>query len=152
MMLWVAGWGFRSGADRSSFASCWEQANQRLDLAQLESARWTFAVLESRVSKPGWQQLLAWKSGSVVPHADCVQIAESDISKTETPTNSERLEQRFGTGSVCEAVAWQAALQRADQREVQWMLPRIVSADRQATLAVVRIGSLSELQESGVLS
>ena len=87
-----------------------------------------------------------------MPNADCVQIAESDISKTETPTSSARLEQRFGTGSVCEALAWQAATQRADQREVQWMLPRIMSADRQATLAVVRIGYLSELQESGVLS
>ena len=151
MTLWVAGWGFRSGADRSSFASCWEQAHQQLDLASSKSAHWTFAVLDSRVSKPGWQQLLAWKSDNM-PFADCVQIAESDISKTETPTSSARLEQRFGTGSVCEALAWQAALQRADQREVQWMLPRIVSADRQATLAVVRIGSLSELQESGVLS
>ena len=68
--------------------------------------------------------------------AECWPISEAEIHQVATPHQSRRLLQRFGTGSVCEALALCAASRLAGPQAIHWALPRIVSADRRATLAV----------------
>lgn len=136
-----AGWGFRATARPQSFASCWAQA-----CAQLAPGRWTFAVLDSKLQTPAWEEFLAW-SRAAVPQAACSAWPESAIAQIDTPSFSPRLVTRFATGSVCEALALHAAeMHRAPPR---LLLQRIVSADRQATLAVA---AAAHSLETGVLS
>ncbi|MFG5779839.1 cobalamin biosynthesis protein [Comamonas sp. J-3] len=132
---WLVGWGLRAAAERASFASCWAQACSAVAGLGAGPAPITFAVLPSRMQTPAWQALLAWQA-SAVPQAECLQIAEAEINHAATPHQSSRLLQRFGTGSVCEALAWCAACRLAGPQAIHWALPRIVSADRRATLAV----------------
>lgn len=138
-MRWLVGWGFRAAAERASFASCWAQACCAVAGLGADTALITFAALPSRMQTPAWQALLAWQA-SAVPQADCLQIAEAEIHQAATPHQSSRLLQRFGTGSVCEALAWCAACRLAGTQTIRWALPRIVAADRRATLAVAALG------------
>lgn len=134
MRPWFAGWGFRAGAQQSSFASCWEQAWQQLDIAP---GHWTFALLESKSQTPAASALKTW--GAVaVPQAAWQACAEAAIRQVATPSVSERLLQRFATGSVSEALALHAAREHADSRLI---LRRIVSVDRHATLAIAGLPS-----------
>ena len=132
---WIVGWGFRAAAEHSSFASCWAQACSCVAGLGAEPAQITFAVLPSRMPTPAWQALLAWQAATV-PQAECWPISEAEIHQAATPHQSRRLLQRFGTGSVCEALALCAASRLAGPQAIHWALPRIVSADRRATLAV----------------
>ncbi|MET1115977.1 MAG: cobalamin biosynthesis protein [Comamonas sp.] len=128
MRLLFAGWGFRAAAQPQSFASCWAQA-----CAQLAADGWTFALLESRRGTPAWNGFEAWRRAAA-PEALCHAWPESAIAQIATPSQSSRLVARFATGSVCEALALQAA--RLHGPAPALVLRRIVSADRQATLAV----------------
>lgn len=141
MTALFAGWGFRATARQQSFASCWAQA-----CAQLAPGRWTFAVLDSKLQTPAWEEFLAW-SRAAVPQAECRAWPESAIAQIATPSVSPRLVTRFATGSVCEALALHAAEVHLAQPRL--MLHRIVSADRQATLAVAAV---AHSLETGVLS
>lgn len=124
-----AGWGFRAAAQPASFADCWARAGEPGD--------WTFALLESRRQTPAWAAFHAWAAGAA-PHAALQAWPESAIAQIATASVSPRLMGRFATGSVCEALALHAACSQADTPAVQITLAlrRIVSADRQATLAV----------------
>jgi len=124
-----AGWGFRAAAQPQSFASCWEQA-----CAQLAPGDWRFAVLASRLQTPAWEAFQAW-SRAAMPQAPCQAWPESAIARIDTPSSSPRLVARFATGSVCEALALHAARAQGNA-QARLLLQRIVSADRQATLAV----------------
>lgn len=135
-----AGWGFRATAQPQSFASCWAQARERL-----APDAWSFAVLESKLQTPAWDAFQAW-SRDAVPDAECQAWPESAIALVATPTSSARLMARFATGSVCEALALHAARVQGGA-QASLLLRRIVSADRQATLAVA---SVAPSLETGV--
>lgn len=127
-----AGWGFRAAAKPQSFASCWEQA-----CAQLAPGEWRFAMLASKLQTPAWDAFKAW-SRAAAPQAECRAWPESAIAQVETPSSSPRLMARFETGSVCEALALHAARMHGSA-QASLLLRRIVSADRQATLAVATV-------------
>lgn len=132
-MKLAAGWGFRAQACEASFASCWQQ----LDVALRQSADFTMAVLDERLETPAYQQWLAWQS-SAQPQAACRLFSQADLTGVKTPTQSARQLARFGTGSLCEALALLAAWdQSANASRQSFIATRIVAADRQATLAVV---------------
>lgn len=137
-----AGWGWRAAAQRQSFASCWAQACAR----PLQGA-WRFALLESRRETAAWAEFAAWQHAAV-PEAMCHAWPESAIASIDTPSQSSRLVARFATGSVCEALALHAARQQGAQ--AQLLLHRIVSADRQATLAIAGLALPQEYSETGV--
>lgn len=132
MTAWFAGWGFRAAAQQASFADCWAQA-----CALPQPGRCTFALLESRRQTPAWAALHDW-AGQAVPHAVFQSWPESAIAQIDTPLLSPRLVQRFATGSVSEALALHAARSHAGSPapRIALVLRRVVSADRQATLAV----------------
>lgn len=150
MRALFAGWGFRATARQQSFASCWAQA-----LAQLAPGGWRFAVLETKLQTPAWEEFMAW-SRAAVTNAECRAWPESAIAQIETTSVSPRLVARFATGSVCEALALHAArthlagLQPVPQ--IGLIVRRIVSADRQATLAVAQLALPSQSLDTGVSS
>ena len=149
---WIVGWGFRAAAERSSFASCWAQACSCVAGLGAEPAPITFAVLPSRMPTPAWRALLAWQAATV-PQAECWPVSEAEIHQAATPHQSRRLLQRFGTGSVCEALALHAARRLAGaQATVELALPRMVSVDRRVTLAAALIVPSQESLKSGVES
>lgn len=153
MMRLVAGWGFQSSAVQQSFASCWLQAHQALSAVQLAHAHWAHALLETRAQTPACAEFAAW-AAEQTPDAKLLRCKETDIQRVTTPTASARVQQRFGCGSVSEALAMIGAEKLMQQwifapesvadashisPSMQLILPRIVSADRQATLAIAAV-------------
>ena len=132
MRYLFAGWGFQAGALPQSFESCWSQACQRLGGADSAPCRWTFALLASRSQTSAARALLDWAS-QIPGHIDWKTCAENEIAHIATPSHSARLQQRFATGSVSEALALQAGAGLAHSR---LLVLRTVSADRRATLAI----------------
>ena len=132
MTAWFAGWGFRAAAQPASFADCWAQA-----CALPAPGLCTFALLESRRQTPAWAALHDWAAQAVL-HAVFQAWPESALAQIDTPSLSPRLVQRFATGSVSEALALHAARSHAGSPapEITLVLRRVVSADRQATLAI----------------
>jgi len=141
-----AGWGLRAAASQASFADCWAQACE-----QLAPGDWTFALLDSKRQTPAWAAFHAWAAGAV-PQAALQAWPESAIAQIATPSVSPRLMDRFATGSVSEALALHAARSRAGELapQITLVLHRVVSADRQATLAVA--ARPSQILETGVPS
>ncbi|MBS7778105.1 cobalamin biosynthesis protein [Acidovorax sp. CCYZU-2555] len=141
-----AGWGLRATASQSSFADCWAQACE-----QLAPGDWTFALLDSKRQTPAWAAFHAW-AAAAVPQAALQAWPESAIAQIATPSVSPRLMDRFATGSVSEALALHAARCHAGTRapQITLVLRRVVSADRQATLAVA--AGPSQILETGVPS
>lgn len=138
--MWlVAGWGFRAGAVQQSFASCWEQAQRLMAINQASSQAWTFAVLETKLETTAHAEFILWRAAAM-PQANAMSCSESDIRDIATPSSSLRIAQRFGTGSVSEALALHAAARLAllppSSQDIRLLLPRIVSADGCATLAI----------------
>ncbi len=146
MTAWFAGWGFRAAAQQASFADCWAQA-----CALPAPGLCTFALLESRRQTPAWAAFHAWAAGAV-PHAALQAWPESALAQIDTPSLSPRLVQRFATGSVSEALALHAARSQAGSPapQITLVLRRVVSVDRQATLAVARLDWPSRILETGV--
>lgn len=145
-MRLFAGWGFRSGVRQQSFSSCWEQAREQLVPADMAQGLWTFAVLASKSQTSAWREFK-----TAMPEAAFLCCQESDIRHVATWSVSVRLLQRFGTGSVSEALALHAAGEHAaGTAHPALILPRIVSADRQATLAVAGLALASQPFETGV--
>jgi len=127
-----AGWGFQAGALPQSFESCWSQACQRLDSADSAHCHWTFALLSTRSQTSAAYALQDWAS-RIPCHIDWKTCTDSAIAHIATPSHSPRLQQRFATGSVAEALALHAGAALAHSR---LLVLRIVSADRRATLAI----------------
>ena len=169
MMRLVAGWGFKSSAVQQSFASCWSQALQTLSAAQLAHAHWAHALLESRAQTQAWAEFAAW-AAEQTPGAELLRCKEARLQAVTTPTASVRVQQRFGCSSVSEALAmigaehlmqqWVGAPESiADASHIppcmQLILPRILSADRQATLAIAAVAGFAPASpsfETGVIS
>lgn len=153
MMRLVAGWGFKSSAVRQSFSSCWLQVHQALSVAQVAHVHWAHALLETRAQTSAWAEFLAW-ADEKTPNAELLVCKEARIQAISTQTVSARVQQRFGCGSVSEAlsiIGAETLMQKglcapeyvANTLPVppciQLILPRIVSADRQATLAIAGV-------------
>ncbi|PIG09533.1 cobalt-precorrin 5A hydrolase [Comamonas sp. 26] len=169
MMGLVAGWGFQSSAVQQSFASCWSQALQTLSAAELRPGPWAHALLETRAQTPAWAEFAAW-AAEQTPDAELLRCKETDIQLVTTPTASARVQQRFGCGSVSEALSLigvETFMQQglcapeyvADALPVppniQFVLPRVVSSDRQATLAIACVTGFAPASpsfETGVIS
>lgn len=132
MRYLFAGWGFQAGALPRSFESCWTQAHQRLESADSAPCRWTFALLASKSQTSAARALQDW-ARQIPGHIDWKTCAESEIAHIATPSHSARLQQRFATGSVAEALALQAGAALTHRR---LLVLRTVSADRRATLAI----------------
>ena len=141
------GWGFRAQAPQTAFADCWRQACAQLPaLAAAQSAApLRLVVLESKGSTESHRYLMGW-CGAILPNTAWWLCPDAAICDVATPHRSARLLQRFGTGSVCEALALHAARHWAQadagaaavnpSPPVRLLLPRTVSTDRSATLAV----------------
>ena len=169
MMRLVAGWGFQSSAVQQSFSSCWLQVRQALSAAQVAHAHWAHALLETRAQTPAWAEFTAW-AAEQTPDAELLRCKETDIQQVTTQTASTRVKQRFGCGSVSEALSLfgvETLMQKglyapeyiADALPVapqtQLVLPRIVSADRHATLAIACVTGFAPASpsfETGVIS
>ena len=142
----VAGWGFRADAAQSSFASCWAQVSERIG-----EGDWIFAVLADKTETPGWQALSDWQRRAV-PQARWLLCCEADIAQVSTATRSTRIEARFNTGSVAEALALFGAARRESSGDARLLLPRVVSLDRSATLAIATSSAFLHSSETGVSS
>lgn len=175
MMRLVAGWGFRSSAAQQSFASCWSQAHQEILAIQTLSAAdltpwpWAHALLESRAQTPAWAGFAAW-AAEQTPGAELLLCEECSLQAITTTTASARVQLRFGCGSVSEALAMNGTEQLMQQwsrapeyvadalhvsPSIQLILSRIVSADRQATLAIAAVTGFAPASpsfETGVIS
>ena len=169
MMRLVAGWGFKSSAVQQSFFSCWLQVYQALSVSQVAHAHWAHALLETRAQTPAWAEFTAW-AAEQTPDAELLRCKETDIQQVTTQTASARVQQRFGCGSVSEALAvigvekliqqWVFAPEYiADASHIapniRLILPRMVSADRQATLAIAAVAGFAPASpcfETGVIS
>ena len=132
MRYLFAGWGFQAGALPQSFESCWTQACQSLESADSAPCRWTFALLATRSQTSAARALQDW-ANQIPGHIDWKTCAESAIAHIATPSHSVRLQQRFATGSVAEALALHAGTVLPHSR---LLVLRTVSADRRATLAI----------------
>ncbi|MCO8249810.1 cobalamin biosynthesis protein [Comamonas thiooxydans] len=132
MRYLFAGWGFQAGALPQSFESCWTQACQRLGGVDSTPCHWTFALLSTRSQTSAARALQDWAQQKLA-QIDWQSCADSAIAHIATPSHSPRLQQRFATGSVAEALALQAGAALAHS---QLLVLRTVSADRRATLAI----------------
>lgn len=154
MMHLVLGWGFRSEAKTQSFASCWRQACQQLACHDAMHGVRAIAMLESKRHTSGGQALGAWAC-AVMPQALTLPLQDAEIQGIDTSSQSARVLQRYETGSVSEALAVRGGQllesgalvlpeifsdKCVQVAGISLMGPRIVSADRQATLAMVRLG------------
>ena len=169
MMRLVAGWGFKSSAVKQSFSSCWLQVHQALSVSQVAHAHWAHALLETRAQTPAWAAFVAW-ADEQTPSAELLVCKEACIQAVSTQTVSARVQQRFGCGSVSEALSLIGAETLMRQGlcapeyvagalpvppNIQFVLPRIVSADRQATLAIAGVPGFAPASpsfETGVIS
>ena len=169
MMRLVAGWGFQSSAVQQSFASCWLQAHQALSAAQLAHAHWAHALLETRAQTPACAEFAAW-AAEQTPDAKLLVFKEARVQAISTQTVSARVQQRFGCGSVSEALSligvetlmqqWLCAPEYVADAlpvppNIQFVLPRVVSSDRQATLAIACVTGFAPASpsfETGVIS
>ncbi|QIL83701.1 cobalamin biosynthesis protein [Diaphorobacter sp. HDW4A] len=140
--LCVAGWGFRAGAEVQSFADCWAQAGRLIALDGVPSAHWTMAILDARRQTPAWATFCAWKYAHL-PQAVELWCTDADIRGIDTALQSMRVAQRFGTGSVAEALALHGVARAASSTDARLLMPRVVSLDRRATLAIATFQSSS---------
>ena len=169
MMRLVAGWGFQSSAVQQSFSSCWLQVRQALSAAQVAHAHWAHALLETRAQTPAWAEFVAW-ADEQTPGAELLLCKEFCIQAISTQTVSARVQQRFGCGSVSEALSLVGVETLMGQGlcapeyvadashippRIPLILPRIGSADRQATLAIAGVPGFAPASpsfETGVIS
>jgi cobalt-precorrin 5A hydrolase len=112
----VAGFGFRSVTSAAALKDAYARAGGRAD---------ALAALEGKAVAP---EFAAFAAREGLP---IVAVATDAIIGITTPTRSDRVLQRFGTGSVAEAVALVAAGPGA-----QLTGPRMKSEDGTATAAI----------------
>lgn len=140
------GWGFRAAAGSEAFADCWAQACTRLPALMQSGVVLRMAMLADRFDQPAGRHLREW-AAMHVPGALWLPCDEQDLRQWPTRHQSTRVLQRFATGSVCEALALRGAAQDCAMPDSQTpaptlLVPRIVSADHHATLAVAGIWEL----------
>ncbi|MEM6938987.1 MAG: cobalamin biosynthesis protein [Pseudomonadota bacterium] len=117
----VAGIGFRAAADLASLQDALTQA-----LASAQDPRLDALVTEAAKSRePLFREL------AMLMQVPALGVQPDDIATMITPTQSDRILDRFGTGSLAEAAALAAAGPQA-----QLLACRVVSRDGKATAAI----------------
>ena len=149
-MLRVAlGWGFRAQAGAGAFAHCWQQAVPAwAALMQAGGAdegrialRLVCAVLAEKAPVPAFAQLRQWLARAL-PAAVWLPCHAAALHGQHTAHHSPRVQARFGTGSLCEALALHGARHGVSAAApARLLLPRRVSGDGQATLALAICGA-----------
>lgn len=119
----VMGMGFRAAAERASFESAYERAMGAFGGDEVDVIATVASKMENAV-------LLAFAQSQ---SCEVQPVAETALAAVQTPTQSARVAERFGTGSVAEAAALAAAGPGAIL-----LAGRVVSADGMATAAVAR--------------
>ncbi|MFC6588054.1 cobalamin biosynthesis protein [Sulfitobacter pacificus] len=119
----VMGLGFRAAADLASL-----QDAMRLALEGAGGTKIDALVTEAAKSREIVFQELAGLMG--IPG---LGITQTDLQQMITPTQSQRIQDRFGTGSLAEAAALAAAGPNA-----RLVAPRVVSGDGKATAAIAQ--------------
>lgn len=119
----VMGLGFRAAADLASL-----QDAMRLALEGAGGTKIDALVTEAAKSREIVFQELAGLMG--IPG---LGITQTDLQQMITPTQSQRIQDRFGTGSLAEAAALAAAGPNA-----RLIAPRVVSGDGKATAAIAQ--------------
>lgn len=116
----TVGIGFRGAAELSSLQDALQKAMQqnagKIDALVTERSKArekVFRDLASLLSVPG------------------LGIAQEDLAQMITPTQSQRIQDRFGTGSLAEAAALAAA-----GHDARLVVDRVVSSDGMATAAI----------------
>ncbi|GAA6175783.1 precorrin methylase [Sulfitobacter pacificus] len=117
------GLGFRAAADLASL-----QDAMRLALEGAGGTKIDALVTEAAKSREIVFQELAGLMG--IPG---LGITQTDLQQMITPTQSQRIQDRFGTGSLAEAAALAAAGPNA-----RLVAPRVVSGDGKATAAIAQ--------------
>jgi cobalt-precorrin 5A hydrolase len=117
----VMGVGFRAAADLASLQDAMRLAleasgGQKIDALVTEAAKsreTVFRELAQLMNLPG------------------LGITQSDLEQMITPTQSQRIQDRFGTGSLAEAAALAAAGPNA-----RLLAQRVISGDGKSTAAI----------------
>lgn len=120
----VAGFGFRGGAALASLQDALARALQEADNPALAA----LATESAKSRAPVFREL------STLMALPGLGIRQEDIAQMITPTQSERILDRFGTGSLCEATALVAAGAGAEL-----LAARVVSGDGMATAAIAAL-------------
>lgn len=119
-MMIIAGFGFRTIATVDALQNALELTGHAHEIAGFATA----------TDKAGSPALIALAQRYDVPiHA----IAKAHLGATDTPTQSPRVQARYGTGSVAEAAALAAIGNKA-----QLLQTRVTSADGTATAAIAQ--------------
>lgn len=119
----VAGIGFRGAAELSSLCTALKMATDLLGHRGID----ILATLDNKAGTAAFCALADTLG------AKTVAVAAHDLKAQETMTKSERIEQRFGTGSVAEAAALAAA-----GPDAELLVLRVVSPDGMATAAIAK--------------
>ncbi|MDF3415242.1 cobalamin biosynthesis protein [Sulfitobacter sp. M57] len=119
----VLGIGFRATADLASL-----QDAMRLALESAGPAKIDTLVTEAAKSREKVFQEFAGLMG--IPG---LGVTQADLQQMITPTQSQRIQDKFGTGSLAEAAALVAAGPNA-----RLVAPRVVSGDANATAAIAQ--------------
>ncbi|NNE51395.1 MAG: cobalamin biosynthesis protein [Sulfitobacter sp.] len=117
----VAGIGFRAAADLASLQDALQKALEAAGGASIDAL-----VTESAKSRERVFQELAQ-----VMRIPGLGVRKDELEQMITPTQSERIQDRFGTGSLCEAAALAAAGPTAGL-----IATRAISDDGKATAAI----------------
>ena len=117
----IVGIGFRSAASEKSL-------NDALTRALLVSGEMGFDAVVTEAAKARTPVFRAFAQGLGVPG---MGISDEDLGQMITPTQSQRIQDQFGTGSLAEAAALAAAGPQA-----RLVVERVVSEDSMATAAV----------------
>ena len=90
------------------------------------------ASITAKISAPQMQQLATEMNLPVIA------LTEADIQGIDTPTQSPRIQARFGTGSLAEATALAAAKQGQPDATVHLLTPRVTTDNGLATAAIAQ--------------
>ena len=120
----IAGIGFRQSASTADLLAALQQTGFSKPDA--------LASITAKASAPQMQQL------ATVMNLPVIALAEDDIQGIDTPTQSSRIQARFGTGSLVEASALAAAKQGQPDATVQLLAPRVITDNGLATAAIAQ--------------
>jgi cobalt-precorrin 5A hydrolase len=120
----TAGIGFRSGASMASLQDALMRALEISGSTAIEAL-----VTESAKSRAPVFKELAQAMG--VPG---LGVRSEDMAQMMTPTQSQRILDKFGTGSLCEAAALVAA-----GPDARLVAARVISGDGMATAAIADV-------------
>lgn len=129
----IAGFGFSSSAQCSSFHSLYEKACQKEDVSMI-------AVLKDKADHDGFSAFCDDVGLEVV------RVEPEKLTETDTPSRSEKSLTARGVGSVSEALALYVASDLSTGKsykmsgaEVVLEQHRMISDDRLASMAVARL-------------